>query len=66
MRRFRNYYTTILGAIVMFSSIIAFYLKMVGVMEFITLLAVGYIFLRAKDSLIEGLFFNLFKIKKEE
>lgn len=66
MRRFRNYYTTILGALVMLSAIISFYMKLVGATELITLLVVGYVFLRAKDSLIEGLFFNLFKVKKED
>ena len=66
MRRFRNYYTTIIGAVVMLISIIAFFMKMVSMIELVTLLVIGWIFLRAKDSLIEGLFFNIFKIKKKE
>lgn len=38
----------------------------IGFIEYITLLVLGWVFLSAKDTLLEGVFFKLFKIKKDE
>jgi len=35
-------------------------------LELATIAVLGWVFLTARDTLLEGLFLNLFKIKKEE
>lgn len=70
-KRFKNKYTSIIGAIILAGAIILFVIGKynekfdLSILEFGALMAVGYIFLMAKDSLIEGLFLNIFKIKEK-
>lgn len=70
-RIFKNWVTSIIGGLMMLS---ALYVLIVNVksLTFSTiglvgaLAALGYVFLMAKDSLIEGLFLGAFKISKGE
>jgi len=41
-------------------------LKNIAFLLFATIAVLGWVFLTARDTLLEGLFLNLFKIKKEE
>ncbi len=72
-KRLKNWITSIIGVIVMLSASIMYFFGekiiddfTISMTEFLTLLFVGYIFLVAKDSLIQGLLGNILKIKKED
>jgi hypothetical protein len=70
--RFKNKITSWIGVILM---TIAIFLYVAGkysdkfetsTLELATIAVLGWVFLTARDTLLEGLFLNLFKIKKEE
>ena len=69
-KRIQNWITSIIGAILLLTGtamIIATYFVKVydfTIVEYTGVLALGYVFLVAKDSLIEGLLFNTFKKSK--
>lgn len=69
MRRFKNWATTIIGALMMLLGVSMYVTNKYFHQEFtwveITLtIVIGWVFLRAKDTLIEGILFGLLKIKK--
>ena len=70
--RFKNKITSWIGVILM---TIAIFLYVAGkysdkfetsTLELATIAVLGWVFLTARDTLLEGLFLNLFKIKKED
>ena len=69
--RMRNWITTLVGLILIIVAITMFVMGKFKGYEFTTLeagavLALGWVFLNAKDTLIEGLFFSVFKVKRSE
>jgi len=69
--RFKNKITSWIGVILM---TVAIFLYIAGkysekfetsTLELATIAVLGWVFLTARDTLLEGLFLNLFKIKKE-
>jgi hypothetical protein len=70
-RIFKEVITSVFGTLLMFAAIgmlIANRIKLFEIefswLEMVGTALLGYVFLMAKDSLIEGLFLNMFKIKK--
>ena len=70
--RLKNKITSWIGVILM---AVAIFLYIAGkysdkfetsTLELATIAVLGLVFLTARDTLLEGLFLNLFKIKKEE
>ena len=70
--RLKNKLTSWIGVILM---VVAIFLYIAGKysdkfetssLELATIAVLGWVFLTARDTLLEGLFLNLFKIKKEE
>jgi hypothetical protein len=72
--RLKNKLTSWIGVILM---AVAIFLYVAGkysdkfetstsTLELATIAVLGWVFLTARDTLLEGLFLNLFKIKKEE
>jgi hypothetical protein len=68
--RLKNIITSIIGIVVMLTSSLMYFFGdliteeyTMSLTEYLTLLFVGYIFLVAKDSLIQGILCNLLKIK---
>jgi hypothetical protein len=70
--RLKNKLTSWIGVILM---AVAIFLYIAGkysdkfetsTLELATIAVLGWVFLTARDTLLEGLFLNLFKIKKEE
>ena len=70
--RLKNKLTSWIGVILMS---VAIFLYIAGkysdkfetsTLELATIAVLGWVFLTARDTLLEGLFLNLFKIKKEE
>ena len=69
--RFRNWATTIIGIVIMAIAVILytagkFFDLQIDKLEAATMLVLGWVFFTAKDTLLEGLFLNLFRIKKED
>lgn len=77
--RFKNIATTLIGLFVAFSATCVYFWGdlialtlgyeesfSISVLEYATLLILSWVFVSAKDTLLEGLFFKLFKIKKKE
>ena len=69
--RFRNWATTIIGILIMVIAVILytagkFFDLQIDKLEAATMLVLGWVFFTAKDTLLEGLFLNLFRIKKED
>lgn len=68
--RLRNWVTTIIGAMLMLAAVVMyivskFYPEMdIHATEIAMVAVLGWVFLWAKNSLIEGMFLNLFKIKE--
>jgi len=69
--RFKNKITSWIGVILI---VIAIFLYVAGkysdkfetsTLELATIAVLGWVFLTARDTLLEGLFLNLFKIKKD-
>lgn len=72
-RILRNWITTIFGSILMLVAVtmlIANRIPQVNVdfswVEMVGTAVLGWVFLMAKDSLLEGLFLGIFKIKEKE
>lgn len=69
--RLQNWLTTCIGAILMLVAITMYILSKVkgyeiSLIETMSVAVLGWVFLTARDTLLEGLFLNLFKIKKPE
>jgi predicted membrane channel-forming protein YqfA (hemolysin III family) len=69
--RFKNWVTTIIGALMMALALVMyvlnhFYKFEIPVLEIVMVVILGWVFLSARDTLLEGLFFNLFRLKKDE
>jgi len=60
-KRLKNLITSIFGILIWLFAGFLFYIGKVEIMSFSLLLGLGYIFLVAKDSLLEGLTWKLFK-----
>jgi hypothetical protein len=70
-KRLQNWITSIIGAILMVLAIVMyvigkFYGFDIPALEIVMVAVLGWVFLTARDTLLEGLFFNLFKVKKRE
>lgn len=71
-KRLKNWITTVIGIIMMLlgiGMIVVNYFNLVEkdipVLEIVMIMIFGWTFLFAKDSLLEGMFLSIFKIKKE-
>jgi len=67
--RFQNWLTTLIGAVLMLTAITMYVLSKVkdfdvSLIEMASVAVLGWVFLTARDTLLEGMFMNLFKIKK--
>ena len=67
--RLQNWFTTIIGAILMITAVTMYVVDKfqpsfeIHVTEIAAVAVLGYVFLMAKDTLLEGLFLNIFRIK---
>jgi hypothetical protein len=69
--RLQNWLTTAIGAVLMLTAITMYILSKVkdldiSLIETASVAILGWVFLTARDTLLEGLFLNLFKIKKDQ
>jgi hypothetical protein len=69
--RLQNWLTTIIGAVLMLTAITMYVLSKVkgyevSLLETASVAVLGWVFLTARDTLLEGMFMNLFKIKKDD
>jgi hypothetical protein len=69
--RLQNWLTTIIGAILMITAITMYVLSKVkgyevSIIETASVAILGWVFLTARDTLLEGVFLNLFKITKKD
>jgi hypothetical protein len=71
-RIIQNYITTIFGSVVMFGALVMLVINRLpntgvdfSLFEMILTALFGWIFVMAKDSLIEGLFMGVFKVKEK-
>jgi hypothetical protein len=67
--RLQNWLTTSIGAVLMLTAITMYILSKVkgyevSLVETASVAVLGWVFLTARDTLLEGMFMNLFKIKK--
>ena len=67
--RLQNWLTTSIGAVLMLTAITMYVLSKVkgyevSLVETASVAVLGWVFLTARDTLLEGIFMNLFKIKK--
>lgn len=67
--RLQNWLTTSIGAVLMVTAIVMYVLSKikgyeVSLVETASVAVLGWVFLTARDTLLEGIFMNLFKIKK--
>jgi hypothetical protein len=65
----QNWLTTSIGAVLMLTAITMYILSKVkgyevSLVETASVAVLGWVFLTARDTLLEGMFMNLFKIKK--
>jgi len=70
-KRLQNLITSITGTAILIAAIAMLFLDIFKVIDFtwgeiIPVFLLGWVFLVAKDTLIEGLFLNFFKVKKNE
>ncbi len=70
-QRLQNWLTTSIGAILMLTAITMYVLSKVkgydvSIMETASVAILGWVFLTARDTLLEGVFMNLFKINKKD
>lgn len=68
-KRLQNWVTTIIGAVMMALALVMYVLNSVygfeiPNLEIVMMIILGWVFVTARDTLLEGLFFNLFKVKK--
>jgi hypothetical protein len=70
--RLKNWMTTIIGAILMLTAVAMYVVSKlkpevdIHITEMASVTVLGWVFLTAKDTLLEGMFMNIFKIKKDE
>lgn len=70
--RLQNWATTIIGALLMLTAVGMYILGKfkpemdIHVTEIASVAVLGWVFLTARDTLLEGVFLNVFKIKKKE
>ena len=70
--RLKNWLTTIIGAILMLTAVAMYVVsKMkpemdIHITEMATVAILGWVFLTARDTLLEGMFLNIFKMKKSD
>lgn len=70
--RLKNWLTTIIGAILMLTAVAMYVIsKMkpemdIHITEMATVAILGWVFLTARDTLLEGMFLNIFKMKKSD
>jgi hypothetical protein len=69
--RLQNWLTTAIGAVLMLTAITMYVLSKVkdfdvSLIETASVAVLGWVFLTARDTLLEGMFMNIFKIKKSE
>lgn len=69
--RLQNWLTTAIGAVLMLTAITMYVLSKVkdfevSLIETASVAVLGWVFLTARDTLLEGMFMNMFKIKKSE
>lgn len=67
--RLQNWLTTAIGAVLMLTAITMYVLSKVkdfdvSLIETASVAVLGWVFLTARDTLLEGMFMNLFKVKK--
>lgn len=72
-RVLKNWITSLMGLLIMGVALYLFIGHKYGVveygvtmLEFITMITLGYVFLMAKDSLITGLLMNILKVKPKD
>lgn len=71
-KRFTEKYTSIIGAIILLIAVGLYTVSKfkpefeVNSIELATVATLGWVFLTARDTLLEGLFLNLFKINKSD
>jgi hypothetical protein len=70
-KRLQNWITTSIGAVLMILAIVMyilnkFYTFEISLMETVSVAVLGWVFITARDTLLEGLFLNIFKIKKDK
>ena len=68
--RLKNWLTTCIGAVLMLTAITMYVLSKVkgyevSIMETTSVALLGWVFLTARDTLLEGVFMNMFKIEKK-
>jgi hypothetical protein len=70
--RLSNWLTTAIGAVLMLVAIGMYILgkfkpeMAVSTMEMATVAVLGWVFLTARDTLLEGMFLNMFKVKRSD
>ena len=65
-KRIRNLITTSIGIAVVLFAFVMFYLGKVQLSGFVTLLILGWVFVSAKDTLLEGITAGLFRINEKK
>lgn len=70
--RLSNWLTTTIGAVLMLVAIGMYIVgkfkpeMAVSTMEMATVAVLGWVFLTARDTLLEGMFLNMFKVKRSD
>lgn len=68
--RFKQWVTTIIGTLIMLSGVIAIFLGIFNIITPINIWTIvvveflGWVFVAAKDSILEGITLNILKLKK--
>lgn len=62
----KNWITSLLGVVIVLASIGLIYFGKIGVWESLPLFCLGWVFIFAKDKLLEEITFKFLKIKDEE
>lgn len=70
-KRLQNWITTSIGAVLMVLAIVMyvldkFYGFSIPLMETVAIAVLGWVFITARDTLLEGIFLNIFKVKKSD
>lgn len=69
--RLQNWMTTIIGALLMIAAVSMYIIEKfkpeidIHITEVASVAVLGWVFLTAKDTLLEGVFLNIFRIKKK-
>lgn len=61
-KRFKNWRTTIMGVLILAFGVLLWWNGKVNAIEGMSVLLLGWVFIAAKDTLIEGITLGLFKI----